>query len=114
MKVFFTGQSDIKYEFESYYIGSNLENLEEQIESLNPLCGAVYIFTSAASVIPLYIGSTRTLATQCDRHRKLASVRRHHGDTIWILQTDDYKDIESDLIASYNPICNERQKSNRL
>ena len=100
----FIGAYGTRYQFESHLIWTEF-----------PYLGGVYIFTKRHHLqgnliyTPLYIGETQSLAGRFYAHHKFDCVKRHLGNTICIHREDNEflrRKKESDLIASYKPICN--------
>ena len=75
--------------------------------------GAVYIFTKQVnnSYTRLYIGQTDNLDQRISNHEKWPCVRLHGANSICVLEESgafSRLQIEQDLIALGNPLCNEK------
>jgi excinuclease UvrABC nuclease subunit len=69
--------------------------------------GGVYLILKQKTV--LYVGQTGDLLRRFDAHHKESSWRHHQADRIAVVVVSSERErlqIESDLIKSYNPVCN--------
>lgn len=101
----FTGESGTVYEFNVYPIDTDFKAM-----------GAVYFFTvrlkkgdGHTHAAKIYVGQTGDLSTRFDDHHKMPCIEREGATCICILAEKSEEarlEIESDLIAAYNPKCN--------
>jgi len=101
----FTGASGTVYSFDVYALST----------TFNPI-GAVYVITKrtpkpggGGDHTVIYIGHTGDLSSRFDDHHKANCFSRHYANCICIhveADEDVRLDIESDLIAAYQPPCN--------
>jgi hypothetical protein len=105
--VVFTGASGEKCEFNAYSWGT----------SFKKDYGAVYFVTKRSknseggySHTRSYVGQTEDLSTRFDNHHKQECFDRHGANCICVYSEQDEDarlEIEQDLIANYNPPCND-------
>ena len=78
------------------------------LNSQFPASGGVYLILKQNIV--LYVGQTGDLSERFDSHHKKPCWRRHQADRMAVLCVTGENDrlrIETDLIRSYNPVCND-------
>ena len=97
------GESGQKYRYWIYDIDT----------TFNP-APANYIFarkTETGAFAPIYIGQTGDISERFDNHHKMPCIKQHGATHIHVHKSDDDEKIrmaeESDLIAKWNPPCND-------
>ena len=75
---------------------------------------ANYIFakeTSENYYVPIYIGETEDISVRFDNHHKMPCIRKNGATHLHTHKSSEDKKVrcaeEADLIANYNPICND-------
>jgi len=100
-EITFQGKSGASYGFTIYNWGTTFEAF-----------GAVYVVTKRASTgyTPLYVGQTEDMSERFDNHHKAGCFERNGADSICVRTEESESSrlaIEADLVANYNPICND-------
>lgn len=105
----YKGKSKTDYRFNLYPMGTGFNNI-----------GAIYIVTKRevnegkGTHTLLYVGQTEDMSNRFDDHHKQDCFDSRGGNCIGVYQLSTQKErdaVEQDLIAAYNPPCNDQLKT---
>ena len=103
LHIYWDGKSGKEYRHWIYKMGTEF-----------PLGPANYVFAKEVEPHhwrPIYIGETGDLSERFDNHHKMPCIRRNEATHLHAHKSSEDKEVrcaeEADLIANYNPICND-------
>lgn len=111
-KLTLDGASGKQYIFDLF----SFEGFDELKDAFRPL-PAVYVFTRRSQAVDgfthdlIYLGETEDLSSRFNAHHKEQCITAHRANCIGLYgvsENEDLKEIESDILSTYDFPCNEQ------